>query len=76
MKKKFFLHKTVDALTEKQVDDLNNIFGGIKDIPVDIYYPTGGGGPHCPDGFYWHEGVQRCIKNGTYPQLPADHAVR
>ncbi|WP_430409454.1 hypothetical protein [Kordia sp.] len=84
MKKKFFLHKTVDALTEKQVTDLNNVFGGLSQGSVDasglvydddiIYIPTGGGGPRCPWGYYWHEGVQRCIKDGTYPELPHDHA--
>lgn len=71
MKKKFFLHKTMDALSEKQVKDLNQIFGGLKDVPVDIHYPTGGGGPRCPDGYYWHEGVSRCLKNGTYPAAPS-----
>jgi hypothetical protein len=71
MKKKFFLHKTVDALSEKQVEDLNQIFGGIANIPVEIYYPTIAN-PACPDGFYWHNGVNRCLKNGTYPALPAE----
>ncbi|QHI36022.1 hypothetical protein IMCC3317_13750 [Kordia antarctica] len=83
MKKKFFLHKTVDALSEKQLKDLNQVFGGLATnssdaagIPNDdiIHYPTGGGGPRCPDGFYWHSGVQRCIKDGTYPHVPVDHA--
>jgi hypothetical protein len=71
MNKKFFLSKTVDALSEKQVKDLDQVFGGLRDIPVVIHYPTGGGGPRCLDGYYWHEGVQRCIKNGTYPSLPS-----
>jgi len=87
MKKKFFLHKTVDALSEKQLEDLGKVFGGLHTnssdaagIPYDddiIHIPTGGGGPRCPWGYYWHEGVQDCIKNGTYPALPADrHDVR
>lgn len=71
MNKKFFLSKTVDALSDKQVKDLNNVFGGLRDIPVEIYYPTIAA-PRCPDGFYWHDGVSRCIKDGTYPSLPAD----
>ncbi|WP_298419573.1 hypothetical protein [uncultured Kordia sp.] len=71
MKKKFFLHKTVSALTDKQVQDLDQIFGGLRDVPVEIYYPTIAA-PMCPDGFYWHSGVNQCLKNGTYPELPAD----
>jgi len=73
MNKKFFLSKTIDALSENQVKDLNAVFGGAQDIPADTYIPTGGGGPRCPDGYYWHEGVGGCIKNGTYP---ARRAVR
>ncbi|AXG72027.1 hypothetical protein KORDIASMS9_04289 [Kordia sp. SMS9] len=69
MKKKFFLNKTVAALSEKQIADLDSIFGGVADIPIDdiIHYPTGGGGPRCPDGYYWHEGTARCIRDGEYP---------
>lgn len=67
MKKNFFLSKTVDALSEKQIKDLNTIFGGAVDIPIEIYYPTGGGGPRCPDGFYWHDGLGRCLEIGTVP---------
>jgi hypothetical protein len=69
MNKKFFLSKTVDALSEKQAKDLDQVFGGLK--PSQPYIPTGGGGLRCPDGFYWHTGVQACIKNGTYPAAPA-----
>ncbi|MGH1388219.1 hypothetical protein [Kordia sp.] len=72
MKKKFFLNKTVDALSEKQIEDLNAIFGGAQDIPDETHIPTGGGGPRCPDGYYWHDGVQECLKNGTYPARPAE----
>jgi len=67
MKKNFFLHKTVDALSEKQIKDLNAIFGGAQDEPMDPYIPTGGGGPRCPDGYYWHTGLGRCLKEGTLP---------
>jgi hypothetical protein len=76
MKKKFFLHKTVDALSEKQIEDLDNIFGGLADVPNDdiIHYPTGGGGPRCPDGYYWHERLGRCLKDGELPYEPVEHA--
>lgn len=77
MKKKFFLNKTVTALTDKQIEDLNAIFGGVADVPADPYIPTGGGGPRCPDGYYWHDGVGRCLKNGTYPPVkhkPVSHS--
>ena len=83
MKKKFFLQKTVDALTDKQIDDLNNVFGGLSTsatnaagVPIDddiIHYPTGGGGPRCPDGYYWNHYYQRCFKEGDYPHVPVDH---
>ena len=64
MKKKFFLHKTVDALSEKQIKDLDQVFGGVVGIPIDdiIHYPTGGGGPRCPDGYYWNVNRGRCMK--------------
>jgi hypothetical protein len=71
MKKKFFLNKTVDALSTNQVNDLNAVFGGAQDVPHDPYIPTGGGGPRCPDGYYWHDGIQGCVKNGTLPARPA-----
>ncbi|MFK7749108.1 MAG: hypothetical protein AB8B65_12005 [Kordia sp.] len=69
MKKKFFLNKTVDALSEKQIEDLNAIFGGAEDIPVDDHIPTGGGGPRCPDGYYWNVNLGRCLR--AYE--PVDH---
>lgn len=72
MKKKFFLHKTVDALSKKQIEDLDQVFGGLVTIPIDgiisipiddiIYYPTGGGGPRCPDGYYWNVNRGSCMK--------------
>lgn len=71
MKKKFFLNKTVDALSEKQIEDLDKIFGGAQDIPDETHIPTGGGGPRCPDGYYWHDGVGRCLRIGTYPEKKA-----
>ncbi|WP_046757966.1 hypothetical protein [Kordia jejudonensis] len=77
MKKKFFLHKTVDALTEKQINDLNSVFGGLSQgasdtavgLPYDddIHIPTGGGGPRCPYGYYWNHYYGRCFKEGDYP---------
>jgi hypothetical protein len=86
MKKKFFLHKTVDSLSEKQLTDLNQVFGGLATtdgsdaagIPYDdiIHYPTGGGGPRCPDGYYWNATVGDCLKDGVYPHEPGDHRLR
>ena len=67
MKKNFFLKKSIDELSDKQLKDLDAVFGGVRDIPVVIYYPTGGGGPRCPYGFYWHSGTERCYRNGSYP---------
>ncbi|MFK7749109.1 MAG: hypothetical protein AB8B65_12010 [Kordia sp.] len=86
MKKKFFLNKTVDALSEKQLKDLNTVFGGLATrgeeaagVPWDddiIHYPTGGGGPRCPDGYYWNVNLGRCLREGDYPYEPADHAPK
>lgn len=81
MKKKFFLNKTVDALSEKQIEDLDKIFGGVAaaaagavGLPWDddiIHIPTGGGGPRCPDGFYWHERYG-CLREGELPHEPIE----
>ena len=85
MKKKFFLNKTVEALSEKQVTDLNSIFGGAVrtddsgavGVPNDdiIYYPTGGGGPRCPHGYYWNSHLGRCLRDGEVSHdVAVDHA--
>ncbi|SEB35532.1 hypothetical protein SAMN04489761_0067 [Tenacibaculum sp. MAR_2009_124] len=60
MKKSFFLSKGLEKFTDFQVNDLNNITGGAEDIPVDVYYPTGGG-RRCPHGQVWSDRLGKCV---------------
>ncbi len=61
MKKSFFLSKGLEKFEDLQINNLNNIKGGAEDIPVDVYYPTGGGGRRCPHGQVWSDRLGKCV---------------
>ena len=59
MKKNFFLKKTINELSEKQLKDLDAIFGGRPPIPV--YLPTRAF--RCIEGMHWNDTLGRCVPN-------------
>ena len=60
MKKVFVLSKGLEKFSTKQIENMESLVGGVKDVPVVIYYPTSGG-RHCPQGQFWSESLGRCI---------------
>ncbi|WP_299109045.1 hypothetical protein [uncultured Tenacibaculum sp.] len=69
MKKTFFLSKGLDKFSNLQINNLDHFKGGaLADVPVEIYYPTSGGGKLCPDGMVWSDTLGRCVDR--YQELP------
>ncbi|WP_431166939.1 hypothetical protein [Tenacibaculum halocynthiae] len=61
MKKKFFLPKGIEKFSNLEVNSLEEFKGGALYVPIEIYYPTGGGGRRCPDGMVWSETLSKCV---------------
>lgn len=61
MKKDFFLSKGLEKFSSKELKSMENIIGGALYVPVEIHYPTGGGGRLCPQGMVWSNSKGKCV---------------
>ena len=64
MKKGFFLSKGLEKFSSQELKNMENITGGALYVPVEIYYPTGGGGRLCVEGQVWSESLGKCVNVG------------
>lgn len=61
MKKDFFLSKGLEKFSSQELKNMENIIGGALYVPVETYYPTGGGGRVCPQGMVWSNTQNKCV---------------
>ena len=63
MKKSFFLSKGLEKFSKLDLKQMDNITGGDLYIPIEVYYPTGGGGRRCLQGQHWSNTLDKCVND-------------
>ncbi|CAM3826174.1 MULTISPECIES: hypothetical protein [Flavobacterium] len=66
--KKVTFGKSLENLTKYQFEFLQNIKGGVPNVPIVIHIPTRAN-PSCVEGYEWNEVLKRCVRTGVAESL-------